>query len=136
MPGTHLFTYGTFRKIWPGAIPGFGIVVLFSGNLTLGAASFRGAVALVVQAAVYALGATHSKKYKVNISPLQVVTVQLLAAAVELTLLGLIFERHRPITVSALGIISLIYLAVFGASLAFLRHYRGNHRSLPDICDI
>jgi len=90
----------------------------------------------VVQAAVYALGATHSKKYKVNISPLQVVTVQLLAATVELTLPGLIFERHRPITVSALGIISLIYLAVFGASLAFLRHYRGNHRSLPDICHL
>ncbi len=60
-----------------------GIVVIFSGKLALGADSLRGAVALVVQAAVYALGATHSKKYKVSISPLQVVTVQLMAAAAE-----------------------------------------------------
>lgn len=100
-----------------------GIVAIFSGDMEIKASSFWGAVAMVVQAAVYALGATHSKKYKVSIRPLQVVTIQLLAAAVELTLLGLLLERQKPIAISPMGIISLIYLAIFGASLAFLIYY-------------
>lgn len=107
-----------------GLLLGFaGIVVIFSSNLELDASSFWGAVAMVVQAAIYALGATHSKKYPVNIRPLQVVTIQLIAAAVELTLLGIILERQKPVVISVMGVISLIYLAIFGASLAFLIYY-------------
>lgn len=107
-----------------GLLMGFaGLMIIFSGGTEVYATSFWGSVAVVVQAAIYALAATYSKKYRVDIKPMQVVTIQLMSAGLILTILGALFERNKPITISAIGIVSLLYLSIFAGALAFLIYY-------------
>ncbi len=107
-----------------GMLMGFaGLMVIFSSGSEIYADSFWGAIAVVIQAAIYALAATYSKKYEVNIKPMQVVTIQLMSAGLILTLLGILFERNQPIIISTMGIISLLYLSIFAGALAFLIYY-------------
>lgn len=107
-----------------GLFMGFaGLMIIFSGGSEIYADSFWGAIAVVIQSAIYALAATYSKKYKVDIKPMQVVTVQLMSAGLVMTLLGILFERNQPIIISTMGIISLLYLSIFAGALAFLIYY-------------
>ncbi len=107
-----------------GLLMGFaGLMIIFSGGSEIYATSFWGAVAVVVQSAIYALAATYSKKYRVNIKPMQVVTIQLMSAGLILTILGILFERNKPIIISTMGIISVLYLSIFAGALAFLIYY-------------
>lgn len=100
-----------------------GILIILSGDSEIYVSSYWGAGAIVLQAALYAFAATYSKKYRVGIKPMQVVTVQLLTAGLELSILAMVFERNKPIVFCPASIASIIYLSIFGGAIAFLIYY-------------
>jgi len=107
-----------------GLILGFlGIMIILSGDSEVYMTSYWGVIAIVVQAIFYSLAVIFSRRYTVSIKPVQVVTVQLLVAGLELGILGVIFERHKPMVVSPALVVSVIYLSIFGGALAFLIYY-------------
>ncbi|NPV42821.1 MAG: EamA family transporter [Firmicutes bacterium] len=108
-----------------GLLIGFsGILLIFSENIRqFSFENLAAKLAMIAASAVYAFAGAHTKRYKVDLHPLQVVTVQMTSSAIVLLLVGLPLEYNAVITFSLTGIITLLYLGIFGSAIAFLLYY-------------
>jgi len=115
----------TKNKFW-GAIIGFiGLSILVAPKLFGASATFVGILALMVAVTCYSVAFVYSRKYIKGLNPLISSTMQLSVATLILLPLSLIFESPFQIGhVPAKSILSLLALAVFGTSLAFILLYK------------
>ena len=107
-----------------GLVTGFaGILVIFGDHI--GAGSFAGGkavygqVAIVIAAAIYAFAGAHAKKHHQALDVHRVVTVQMLASAAVLLLLGVFFEYRAPVEFSRPALLAFFYLSLIGSAMAF-----------------
>jgi len=115
-----------------------GIVVIFSEDLSKigGPQTEIAAGVLLLSPLVSALSSVVVKKWGGRIHPISLAAMPMAIATVVMTVMALVFERHRPIVWSQSAIGSLIYLAVFGSAMTFtlyywlLRHVRASHVAL------
>ncbi|MHB8984113.1 MAG: DMT family transporter, partial [Carboxydocellales bacterium] len=119
------------RKIGALVLGFTGVLIVF-GSSTQGGSPMAcyGQGAIIVAAAIYALGSVMLKKSTVGSNqpnpppdPLLVVTVQMAMSAIVLLAVGIPLEYNQQVTFSLAGIISFLYLAIFGSAIAFLIYY-------------
>lgn len=122
-----------------GAIVAFaGVVVIFSEDLAMlgGPQTEIAAAVFMLSPIVSALSSVSVKKWGAGIHPISLAAMPMVIATGVMTVLALLFERHRPIVWTTASIGSLAYLAVFGSALTFtlyywlLRHVRASHVAL------
>ena len=108
-----------------GLIIGFlGILFIFSdGSEQFSSGNFNAKFVMVISAFIFAFAGAYTKKYKVDLHPLQVVTVQMATSAIVLLAVGLPMEYNSEIIISLPGILSLLYLSILGSAIAFLIYY-------------
>ena len=108
-----------------GLIIGFsGILFIFSdSNGDFSGGKFTAKLAMIIATLIFAFAGAHTKKHKVNLHPLQVVTVQMATSALVLLTIGIPLEYNSKITIALPGILSLLYLSIFGSAAAFLIYY-------------
>lgn len=104
-----------------GMIIGFGgIIIIFADNLgTKGSLGILGMAAIASSSFFSSLATILSKKHFHNINPLPLTAVQSSLGAIGLTLLGLLTESVSDFRTDAKTVGSLLYLAIFGTSVAF-----------------
>ncbi|MEJ5261164.1 MAG: EamA family transporter [Ignavibacterium sp.] len=86
---------------------------LFNKEYLLGVLSILGAVV------AWSLGSVYSKHKKINVHPLMSAAVQMLVAGVAQTILGIILGETSAISFSQDGILSLVYLIIFGSIIGY-----------------
>jgi drug/metabolite transporter (DMT)-like permease len=108
-----------------------GLVIGFSGILFIfsdvtdqfSSGNFMAKLVMIIAAFIFAFAGAHTKKYKVDLHPLQVVTVQMATSAIVLLAIGIPMEFNTEIILSLPGVMSLLYLSIFGSAIAFLMYY-------------
>jgi len=121
LPGEPLKLRSAF-----GALVAFsGVVVIFSEDLAalIGPKTELAAAVFMVSPLVSAMSSVFVKKWGGHIHPLSLAAMPMAVAAVVMTVLALIFERHRPILWTPVSIGSLVYLSVFGSAVTFTLYY-------------
>jgi len=103
----------------------FGVVSIFSDDLTLAARAEVLVPALVFLVAPLAAAIAHVliKKWGSGIHPLNVVTVPMALTGLVMGLLSLAVESGRTFTFDMSAIAALLYLAVFGSAVGFSLYY-------------
>jgi drug/metabolite transporter (DMT)-like permease len=115
----------TKTKIIGSAIGFSGLFILVAPSLVGAKATFFGAFAILMAAACYGAGFVYAKKYIHGFKPLVVPTGQLLLATLFLLPFSLIFENPLEVEyASSAAIASVLALAVFGTSLAFVLYFK------------
>ena len=106
-----------------GLIIGFsGILFIFSDSKGIFPAGNLRQNSMIIATLILPLLVTY-EKHKVNLHPLQVVTVQMATSALVLLTIGIPLEYNSKITIALPGILSLLYLSIFGSAAAFLIYY-------------
>ena len=100
-----------------------GVVMLFSGELSVDRYSFLGGLALVVAAAASGCGMAAGKKYSSSINTTANITVQMGVGALILTTAGILFESNAPLDFNLASIVTILYLVVIGSLLGFAAMY-------------
>ncbi len=110
---------------WTGVALGFtGLFIIFSKNLKVDIQNdFWGMLAVFGSAIMQAFVAVMMKKHSKGLNPLSVSFLPTLIAGPVLILAGFIFEGSSTWVFNAPGIISFLYLALFGTVIAFSTHY-------------
>lgn len=107
-------------KGWFGLLLGFsGVILLVTTSSGTGAINPLGAFLLVCATMFWSMGSVYSKKFKANGSIVTHIGVQMLAGGVVLTSIGLFLGEFSRVNLSLKGVISILYLAVFGSILAY-----------------
>ncbi len=108
-----------------GSVIGFGgIVIIFSENLVIDISGYMmGMFAVLLSSSMQGWIAVHLKKHGGQLNPLTMNFVPLLIAGVSMTVLGFLFEDHKPWKFNTAAIGSILYLAFFGTSIAFTTYY-------------
>ncbi len=118
------------RKVGALVLGFTGVIIVFGSSPEGGSAiAFYGQGAIILASAIYSLGSvilkkanTHTK-LNTQIDPLLAVTIQMAMSAVVLLAAGIPLEYDHRVTFSLSGIISFLYLAIFGSAIAFLIYY-------------
>lgn len=117
IPGDRLGIAGLM-----GMVAGFGgVAVIFSEDLSrLGGEQVRfAALVLLLGPVAMAFAEVVVKRWGQEIHTLSLTAVPMAISSVLLGGLAAVVERHRPITAEPAPVAALVYLAVFGSSLAF-----------------
>ena len=102
-----------------------GVVLLVVKDLDLGGANAFGAIALLGSTVSYAIGGVYSRKYIRNLRPMIPAVFQVSFAALWSVLLMLTLEGLPPAAdFTPTAILSIVWLGVFGSSLAYLAFFR------------
>jgi drug/metabolite transporter (DMT)-like permease len=100
-----------------------GVVMLFSGELSVDQYSYFGGFALVVAAGISACGIVAGKKYSGSIDPTANIAVQMGVGALILTTGGVLFESITPLDFNLASMVSILYLGVIASPLGFAAMY-------------
>ena len=100
-----------------------GILVIFGPRLSGPPAELLGGLAIIASAAVSSLGLVLAKHYGHGIDPVVGTTWQMGLGAFWLLLVGLPLEQPALGGYSAVALLALLYLAVFGSCLTFVLFY-------------
>lgn len=124
----HVFLPGEPLRLGAtlGALTAFaGVVVIFSEDLAkIGGPRTAFAAALfMLSPLVSSLSSVLVKKWGAAIHPISLAAMPMAVATVVMTIMALLFERHRPIVWTAASIGSLAYLAVCGSAVTFTLYY-------------
>lgn len=109
-----------------GALVAFaGVVVIFSEDLAKigGPKTELAAGVLLLSPVVSAMSSVLVKKWGASIHPISLAAMPMAVAAVVMTVLALLFERHRPAVWTRASAGSLAYLAVVGSAVTFTVYY-------------
>ena len=107
-----------------GMATGFvGLVFIFSGGLTLGAASAYGIAAVLVSVVLHAISAVWVKRIGAELPAMAVTGGGLLFALPCYLLTWLLFDRAWPEVLPAKALWSIVYLGVFGSVVGFILYY-------------
>jgi len=112
-----------------GLIAGFtGMLVIFGDNISAGGSTggspggryaVLGQLAVMVASVNFAFAGAHAKKHHQLLDPHRVVTVQMLASAAVLLVLGAVLEYGHPVGFSVPALLAFLYLSLIGTALAF-----------------
>lgn len=109
-----------------GAIVAFvGVIVIFSEDLAKigGPKTELAAAVFMLSPLVSSLSSVFVKKWGAGIHPVSLAAMPMALATVVMTVLALLFERHRPIVWTPTSIGSLAYLSVPGSAVTFTLYY-------------
>lgn len=108
-----------------GAVIGFGgIVIIFSENLVIDITGYMmGMLSVLLSSFIQGWVAVHLKKHGGKLDPLAMNFIPLVLAGVIMTLFGLFFEDRTNWICNASAVGSIIYLGLFGTSIAFTTYY-------------
>jgi len=119
----ELFVPGRPRidfKGWLGLIIGFsGVALLVLSGPGEGSTDFRGTVALLLAAFLWAVGSVYSKGFTPTGSVVSNIGVQMLAGGIGLSIVGVSLGELSRISISAKGIGAMLYLVVFGSLIGY-----------------
>ena len=120
IPGERL-SFRTIAGITGGL---FGVVLIFSDNLTLGAsARLWGAIALLFSAADLAASNILVKRGLTQVNPFVLTAVQMFFGAFILLISGLLWERPSDFLITLNSVGALLYLSLIGTVIAFVMYY-------------
>jgi drug/metabolite transporter (DMT)-like permease len=124
----HLFLPGEPLRLTAGlgALAAFaGIVVIFSEDLAKigGPKTGLAAAVLLLSPLVSSLSSVVVKKWGGTIHPISLSAMPMVVGTAVMTVMALVFERHRPIVWTGASIASLAYLSVFGSAVTFTLYY-------------
>lgn len=110
---------------WVGIIIGFtGLMVIFSKNIELDLGNdFLGMLAVFGAGIMQAFIGVAMKKHSSNLNPLALNFIPTLIAGPVLILAGFVFENSSAWKFDTNGILSFMYLALFGTVIAFSAYY-------------
>lgn len=110
---------------WTGVALGFsGLFIIFSKNLNVDIQNdFWGMLAVFASAIMQSFVAVMMKKHSKGLNPLSVSFIPTLIAGPVLIAGGFLFEDSSTWIFNTEGIISFLYLALFGTVIAFSTHY-------------
>lgn len=107
-------------KGWFGLILGFsGVILLVATSSGTGAINPLGAFLLVCATMFWSMGSVYSKHFKAAGSIVTHIGFQMLTGGVALTAIGLFLGEFSRVNLNLNGIISILYLAIFGSILAY-----------------
>lgn len=108
-----------------GTVIGFGgIVIIFSENLVLDITGYMtGMLAVLLSASIQGWVAVYLKKHGSKLNPLAMNFIPLVFAGISMTLFGFLFEDRTKWIFNTNAIGSIIYLGLFGTSIAFTTYY-------------
>ena len=132
--------FGTFgsrgEKLRPltiaGLLLGFaGVAVLVGGGISAHSAPPLAYAALLLAPVTWAIGSVHSRRHPVANAPLMSAAVQMLAAGLALTLLGVALGEPAKIRWEPRSLLALGYLIVFGSCIAYAAYVWLVHQVTP-----
>jgi drug/metabolite transporter (DMT)-like permease len=132
--------FGTFgaqgEKLRPltivGLLLGFaGVAVLVGGGLSAHAVPPRAYAALLLAPVSWSIGSVYSRRHPVVHAPLISAAVQMLAAGLVLTLIGLALGEPARIRWEPRSLLALAYLIVFGSCIAYAAYVWLVHQVTP-----
>lgn len=98
-----------------------GVAIVFGSNLgNTSSAVLLSQAAIVLAAFLYCLGSVLLKKNQGSPQPLWSVTIQMAVSAGVLLVVGIPLEWGATFRITLPGVISFLYLAIFGSAVAFL----------------
>jgi len=107
-----------------GILLGFlGVLVIFWGDLHVGGSSTGGMLAILVSSLMQGTALVIVKRKGANISPNALSLGGMLFGIVILLGMALVFEDVSRVRLDQKGILSILYLAVFGTVIAFSTYY-------------
>ncbi len=109
-----------------GVVVGFiGVAVIFSDQLHFEHPMAPYAMfALIISPAFSAAGSVSAKVARQKYHTVTLMTLPLLYTSVSFFILHFIFEKNMSVTYDMKAILSILYLGVFGTSIAFLLYFR------------
>lgn len=114
----------TLKKVL-GITVGFsGVILIFSDQLHFShPLAIYAMSAVLISPAFTALGTIIGKKARLTYHPVTLNALPLLYTGISLMILHALFENTNPVTYTAMGIFSIIYLAVLGTAIAFVLYF-------------
>lgn len=102
-----------------------GVAVIYSTDFSLlgGRQVFVASVVMLLSPAVSAVASVAVKRYGKGVHPLSLTAVPMGMTGVLMGTLAALFERGRPISLNAVSVGALLYLAVFGSAVTFTLYY-------------
>jgi drug/metabolite transporter (DMT)-like permease len=98
-----------------------GVAIVFGSDLgNISPQVLMGQAAIVVAAFLYSMGSVLLKRNQGSPDPLWSVTIQMAVSAGVLLVVGIPLEWGATVRITLPGILSFLYLAVFGSAVAFL----------------
>jgi drug/metabolite transporter (DMT)-like permease len=115
---------------WAGIILGFiGLIIIFSENLKVNIGTdLLGMIAILSAGIIQAVITVITKKYSSYINPIALNYYPTLIAGPILLLMAFVFEDHSRWIFDANGVISVLYLSLFGTVIAFSIYYWLMHK--------
>ena len=93
-------------------------------------ADLRGPIALTLASASWAIGSVYYKRRHPDVSPYVAAAIQMVAAGIAVTLLGLAAGEAHAVRITAAGLEALGYLVVFGSIVGYTAYaYALRHAS-------
>ena len=93
-------------------------------------ADLRGPIALTLASASWAIGSVYYKRRHPDVGPYVAAAIQMVAAGIAVTLLGLAAGEARAVRITAAGLEALGYLVVFGSIVGYTAYaYALRHAS-------
>ncbi|TXH04531.1 MAG: EamA family transporter [Nevskiaceae bacterium] len=117
-----------------GLLLGFaGVAVLVGGGLSARAAPPLAYAALLLAPVTWAIGSVYSRRHPVSNAPLISAAVQMLAAGLVMTALGLATGEHERLHWAPRAFFALGYLIVFGSCVAYAAYVWLVHQVTPAV---
>jgi drug/metabolite transporter (DMT)-like permease len=108
-----------------GLVSGFGgvAIIFWSEVVSAAHAQAAGALAVLAAAAIAAFATVVAKRFAQDISPLALVGPGQIVGGLVLGILALVSERGEPVHFSLVSAGALLYLTLFGSTVAFLSYF-------------
>jgi len=100
-----------------------GLLVIFQGQLKLGADSVYGVIAILLAVTVFALSSVLLQRQASNIEPIRQTAGALLVSFPGLLLAWFVVDGELPQNISNTSLLAVSYLAIFGSLLGFPAYF-------------
>lgn len=115
-----------------GLILGFlGVALMVWPDRTVSTPELRGLVAILLSAIAWSGGMIYGRNAGVEVRPLMMAALQMLAGGIVLTALGLLAGELEKVRWTLAGIGGLLYLTVFGSCIAYATYIWLIHQTTP-----
>lgn len=105
---------------WVCLLIGFlGTAMLIVSGAGIGSVDVKGGLIVLIAAILWSLGSIYSKKIKCSGHIATQIGIQMLAAGVGLTLIGLLIGEASRVKLDISSILSMVYLVVFGSIIGY-----------------
>ncbi len=111
-------------KKWAGMILGIiGLYIIFNAELNINANSIKGFLAVLLAVFLYSFSSVWVKRENASIPALAMTAGGLLVALPFYGITWLLIGETVPTTISTRGLLSIVYLGIFGSVIGFMFYY-------------